>query len=138
MAYNTVPFHGKYCRVGKNDVAMDFWESWSINVTLAMAPTPRQGQHWEEALPGQAGWTGSMTGQVVLGNTEQKAFVDNIITAIPGVLLTDVKFLLDVSTNGQTGNLYIMGYSIAPSLGEAVKHTFNFLGNGALSVTAAA
>ncbi len=138
MAYNTAPFHGKVCRTEKNDVAMDFMESWSINVTTAMAGASRQGQQWDEALPGMTGWTGSFSGMVVLGNTEQKAFVDNIITAIPGVKLTDVKFLLDGSTNAYTGNIYINSYSLAPSLTDVVKHTFNFQGDGALSVTAAA
>jgi len=138
MAYNTVPFHGKVCRVEKNNVAMDYAEGWSLSVTLDMADSSRSGQDWKEALPGQAGWSGSFSGKFVAGNTEQKAFFDNLVAATPGVKLTDVKFLLDVSTNAFTGNIFITGFQIAPSLTEVVKFTCNFQGDGALTLTLAA
>ena len=136
MAYNTTPFHGKLARVEKNNVAMDFGDGWSIDSSLDMADISRQGQHWKEGIPGQAGWSGSFSGQLVLGNTVQKAFVDNLITATPGTKLTDVKFLLDADTNALTGNIYITGFSTSPGVGDAVKFTFNFQGDGALSVAA--
>lgn len=135
MAYNTTPFHGKLARVEKNNVAMDFGTGWTIDTALDMADISRSGQHWKEGLPGQAGWSGSFTGQLVLGNTEQKAFVDNLITATPGTKLTDVKFLLDASTNAFTGNIYITGFSIGPNINGECAFTFNFQGDGALSVT---
>ena len=83
MAYNTTPFHGKLCRVEKNDVAMDYGDGWSINASVDMADISRSGQHWKEGLPGMAGWNGSFSGHLVAGNTEQKAFLDNIIAATP-------------------------------------------------------
>ena len=135
MAYNTTPFHGKVARVEKNDTAMDFSSGWSLDVSLDMADISRQGQHWKEGLPGQGSWRGSFSGQLVLGNTEQKAFVDNLITATPGTKLTDVKFLLDGSTNAFTGNIYITGFSMSPAVGGEATFTFNFQGDGALSVT---
>jgi hypothetical protein len=138
MAYNTVPFHGKVCQVEKNNVAMDFGLGWSISASLDMADASRAAQNWKEGLPGMAGWNGSFSGQVVLGNTEQKAFLDNLITAAPGTKLTDVKFLLDGSTNAYTGNIFITGYSCAPGIGGVVTHTFTFQGDGAMSVTSAA
>jgi len=138
MAYNTVPFHGKVCRIEKNDVAMEFSEGWSISATLDMAEASRQGQSWKEALPGLAGWNGSFTGQFVAGNTQQKAFFDNIVAASPGTKLTDVKFLLDGATNAFTGNIFITGFSINGALAEVVKFTCNFQGDGALTLTLAA
>lgn len=135
MAYNTTPFHGKSARVEKNNTAMDFSEGWNIDVTLEMADISRQGQDWKEGLPGQGSWSGSFSGQLVLGNTEQKAFVDNLITATPGTKLTDVKFLLDGATNAFTGNIYITGFSMSPGVGDDATFTFNFQGDGALSVT---
>jgi len=138
MAFNTTPFHGKTARVEKNDVAMDFSEGWQISCSLDMADISRQGQHWKEGVPGQASWNGSFSGLLVLGNTEQKAFVDNLIAATPGVKLTDVKFLLDAATNAFTGNIYITGFSVNAAKGDSVKFTFNFVGDGALSVSAAA
>jgi len=135
MAYNATPFHGKVARVEKGDTAMDFTDGWKIDASLDMADISDQGDSWKTAIPGMAGWGGSFSGFVVLGNTEQKAFVDNIVTASPGTKLTDVKFLLDGSTNAFTGNLYITSYSVDAAIGGVVKYTFNFQGDGALSVT---
>lgn len=135
MAYNTTPFHGKLCRVEKNNVVMDYSKGWSLNVNLDMADASRVGQHWKEALPGQAGWSGSFEIYATLGNTEQKAFFDNIVTATPGTKLTDVKFLLDATTNGFSGNIYITGVSINGTMGGVVSATVNFQGDGALTAS---
>jgi len=134
MAFNTTPFHGKTARIEKDDTAMDFSEGWNIDVALDMADISRQGQQWKEGLPGQARWSGSFSGQLVLGNTEQKAFVDNIVAATPGTKLTDVKFLLDGSTNAFTGNIYIIGFHPAGTVGDKFSFSFDFTGDGALDV----
>jgi len=135
MPYNTEPFHGKLCRVEKNDVKMEYGDGWRIDVDVDMGEAPRQGQHWKEALPGLAGWRGSFSGQFVAGNTQQKAFFDNLIAATPGTMLTDVKFLLDGATNAFTGNIYLISFSIDTGIGGVVKFTFNFQGDGQLSLT---
>lgn len=138
MAYNTVPFHGKVCVVEKNNVAMAYSRGWSLDVSLDMADASRVGQNWKEALPGQAGWSGSMEVYFVAGNTEQKAFFDNLVTAAPGTKLTDVKFLLDGATNAFTGNIFITGLSIPVSMGAVVTATMSYQGDGALTITDAA
>jgi len=138
MAYSSVPFHGKVVRVEKNNVAMDYSKGWSLSVTLDMADASRVGQDWKEGLPGQAGWNGSFEIYFVAGNTEQKAFFDNLVAATPGTKLTDVKFLLDVSTNAYTGNIYITGLSMNAAMGGVVSATVNFQGDGALTLTSAA
>lgn len=138
MAYNTTPFHGKVCRVEKNTVVMDFSRGWSLTVALDMTDSSRQGQNWKEGLPGQAGWSGSFEAYFVPGNTEQKAFVDNLITAAPGTKLTDVQFNLDLTTSALIGNIYITGFSINASISGTVSYTMNFVGDGALSISATA
>ena len=138
MAYNTTPFHGRKCRVEKNNVAMDYSEGWSLNVQLDMADISRQGQNWKETLPGMAGWNGSFNGLFVAGNTEQKAFFDNLVAAAPGTKLTDVKFLLDADTNAFTGNIYITGLTVNAAMGDKCTFTVNFTGDGALTLTSAA
>ena len=138
MPYNTVPFHGKVSQVEKNNVAMDFGLGWNLNVALDMAEASRAGQNWKEALPGQAGWNGDFSGQFVAGNTEQKAFLDNLIIAAPGTKLTDVKFLLDGATNAFTGNVFITAFSISPAINGVVSFKMNFQGDGALTLTNAA
>ncbi len=138
MAYNVVPFHGKVCRVEKNNVVMDYSKGWSLSVSLDMADASRVGQNWKEALPGQAGWNGSFEIYAVLGNTEQIAFFNNIVTAAPGTKLTDVQFNLDATTNAFTGNIYITGVAVNATMGGVVSATVNFQGNGALAVSDAA
>lgn len=138
MAYNTTSFHGKVCRVEKNGTAMDYSKGWSLSVNLDMADASRVGQDWKEALPGQAGWNGSFEVYFVAGNTEQKAFFDNIVAATPGTKLTDVKFLLDADTNAFTGNIFITGLSVSANMGGIVTATINFQGDGALTLTDAA
>ena len=135
MAYNTVPFHGKVVRVEKNDVAMDFSKGWSLSVTLDMADASRAGQNWKEGLPGQSGWNGSFEVFFVAGNTQQKAFFDNLVAATPGTKLTDVKFLLDVGTNAYTGNIFITSLAMNAAMGGVVSATINFQGDGALTLT---
>jgi len=138
MAYNAVPFHGKVCVVEKNDVEMAYSKGWSISVNLDMADASRVGQDWKEALPGQSGWNGSMEIYFVAGNTEQKAFFDNLITATPGTKLTDVKFLLDGATNAFTGDIFITGFSMTTGIAEVVSASLTFQGNGAMAITDAA
>jgi len=135
MAYNATPFHGKLCRVEKNDVAMDYSLGWTMEIDLDMADASRVGQHWKEALPGQAGWRGTFEIYFVAGNTEQKAFFDNLVAATPGTKLTDVKFLLDASTNAFDGDIFITGISVPATIGDVVKATVSYQGNGAVSLT---
>jgi len=138
MSYNTTPFHGKLCRVEKGDTKMEYGNGWRVDADLDMGDASRQGQHWKEALPGLAGWRGSFSGQFVAGNTQQKAFFDNLIAATPGTKLTDVKFLLDADTNALTGNIYLTSFSIDTGIAGVVGFTFNFQGDGALALTDAA
>jgi len=135
MAFNTTPFHGKVCRVEKNNVKMEYSKGWSINASLEMADQSYQGQHWKNALPGMGSWNGSFEAHFVAGNTEQKAFFDNLIAATPGTKLTDVIFLLDGDTNGFTGNIYITGIGVQANMGGVVSATVNFQGDGALSLS---
>lgn len=135
MAYNTTPFHGKVCRVEKNDVAVNFTKGWNISVSLDMADASYAGQSWKNGLPGLASWSGSFEAHFVAGNNEQKAFFDNLIAAAPGTKLSDVKFLLDVSTNALSGDIFITGISINGSMGDVVSATINFQGDGALTLS---
>ena len=144
-AGNTVPIHGKVTRIAYGTApatVMDFTDGWSIDVTLDVADASRLGQNWKEILPGQAGWSGSFSGQLVLANTQQKAVFDTIVTASPGTLFdasgaTALSFLLEDNTDYFTGDLYVTGFSTAPGIGDTVKFTVNFQGTGALGLTSA-
>ncbi len=136
MAHATTPTHGSTCRVEKNDVVMDFTEGWTIHAEADLEVIARQGQKWKGKLPGQGDWNGSFSGDLVLGNTEQVAIVNNIINATPGTKLTDVQFNLDSTSNFFSGDLYIKSLDVnAPSTGK-LAFTVNFEGDSTLSLTA--
>jgi predicted secreted protein len=137
MAGNTVPIHGRICRIEKNDVNVEFSVDWSINVTVDLADTSRQGQAWKESLAGQSGWTGSMTFHLVTDNTEQKALLDNIIAAAPGTKLTDLEFVLEDSGDHLAGDIFLTTFAVTASVGDTVNCTFDFTGDGALTLTVA-
>lgn len=137
MAGNTVPIHGRVCRIEKNSVVVDFSVDWSINVAMDVADISRQGQAWKEILAGQSGWSGSMTFHIVTDNTEQKAFLDNIVTATPGTQLTDVNFNLEDTGDFFSGNLFLTTFAIQSSVGDTVNCSFDFTGDGALALTVA-
>ncbi len=136
MAFNTTPFHGKVCRVEKNDILMTYSLGWTLNVTLEMADSSAQGDSWKTGLPGLASWNGSFNMHFVAGNTEQKAFFDNIVNAAPGTELTDIKFLLDLTTNAFVGHIFITSLAINTTVGAVVSATVNFQGDGALTLVA--
>ena len=114
---------------------MDYSKGWSASVNLDMADASRSGQNWKEGLPGQAGWSGSFEIYAVLGNTEQVAFFNNLITAAPGTKLTDTQFNLDATTNALRGNIFITGISINATMGAVVSATVSFQGDGAANIS---
>ena len=138
MAYNTVPFHGKLCRVEKNNVVMSYSKSWSLDVNLDMADTTSQPDAWKSAVAGTAGWSGSFDMYFVTGNTEQKAFFDNMVAAGPGTKLTDVQFNLESTTSAFIGNIYVSSITINPTMVDVVSATVTFQGDDALTVSNAA
>jgi predicted secreted protein len=138
MAYNTTPFHGKACRVEKNNVAMSYGDGWDINSNLDLAEITASGDSWKTHVAGFAGWSGSFGGSFVAGNTEQKAFFDNLIAATPGTKLTDVKFLLDGATNALNGNIFVTAIRVTGRIGDKTTFSVDFTGDGALSLTDAA
>ena len=135
MAFSSTPTHGKTARSEKGNTAIDYMGEWTLNFNLAMADTSRQGQSWTEGLPGQASGTGSINGSAVLGNTQQKALHDNLVTATPGTKLTDMKFLINGSTEGWNGNLYVISMPVSAGVGDRVTLQFDFQMDGAWSVS---
>ncbi len=137
MAGNTAPIHGKICRIEKNSVLVAYSADWSINASLDMADKSALGDSWKTALPGMGAWDGSMTFHLVMGNTEQKALHDSLVAATPGTLLTDVEFNLEDTGDYYSGNIYLTSLAVVTGIGDIVKLSFNFQGDGALTLTVA-
>jgi hypothetical protein len=137
MAGNTAPIHGRVCRIDDGGSLIDYSVDWSINASIDLSDASRQGQAWKENVVGQGGWNGSMTFHFVAGNTEQKALLDNIITASPGTKITDLKFMLEDTGDYFSGNIFLNGFATSASVGDTVNCSFDFTGDGALALTVA-
>ena len=143
MAGNTVPIHGKICRTAYGTpgagTLMDYTDGWSVNVTLDTVDASRQGQSWKELLAGQAGWTASFSGSLVLGDSVQYTVYTNLITSTPGTKLTGssaLYFQLEDTGDYLTGDSFITGVSFDARVADKVSFTVNVQGTGELSLTA--
>lgn len=111
---------------------------WSLNVTLDMADCSRMGQAWKEALPGQAGGSGSANGYFIA--TESLWL--NLKKAIEGgakyFLLQLFNYDPDQDQTGDHINAWVSftSFNLAADIGSVVKETVNFQINGAISFTA--
>ena len=132
MAYTSTPTHGKTARVEKNNVAVDFTSGWNLRIGKSMADKTSQGDTWESQTHGILNATGDFSGRLVLGNTEQKAIYDAMIA---GSTLTDVKLLIDGSTEGWSGNIDITDFSVNAQIGDNILFTASWKNNGALTLS---
>ena len=135
MALNSIPFHGKTCRIEKDGTELEYNVDWNIDVTIDIGDGKRMGQQWKEGYPGLTQWDGSFKGSFAPGNTEQKAFFDNIVAAIPGIELTDVEFNLDNATNYFEGDLFINKLHIDVAVNNTVTYDIGFHGDGLLTLS---
>ena len=136
MAYNTVPFHGKTAKIEySNGNQANYSTGFSLNVVRDTADVSRQGQNWKEFLPGQTSWSGSMEFELVLGDTGQKAFIDEIVCASDAGTYTGAQFLFDADENGVSGTIIITGFNTSPGVSGGVTCSISFQGTGALTLS---
>jgi hypothetical protein len=111
---------------------------WNLNLTLDMADCSRMGQQWKEALPGQAGGSGSASGYFIATQT----LLNNLQEAIAQ---GEKYFLLQLFTNDpdqdQTGDhinawVTFTSFNVGATIGAVVKEQVNFQVVGAVSFTA--
>ena len=135
MAY---PIHGKVASILKNDVAAGSRIGFELNVELDMDDASVQGNDWKNHLPGMAGASGKMDFILDPSNTEQKALIDNIVAATPGTKLTDVEFALEDTDDYFSGDIFLTSFATVANISGKVTGSFNFVVDGALSLTIAA
>ncbi|MFH2076955.1 MAG: hypothetical protein ABIJ57_16715, partial [Pseudomonadota bacterium] len=101
---------------------------WSQSVTLDMADTSRMGQQWKEAIPGQAGGTGSANAYFIGGQPLYDALYEAITAG-------DKYFLLQLYTwdqsQNQTGDhinawVTFTSFNLGTTISDVVKETVNW------------
>lgn len=144
MAGNTKVIHGMNARVAYGTAGsgtnVDFVNSWSLSVTLDTPEANRQGQKWKEVVVGQAGWSATITGQLILSNVQQKALFDTLVAVTPGTLLTTgtaLAFHGEDAADHYSGNSYVTGFTVNSSVGGVVDFSLTIQGTGVLTQTVA-
>jgi len=116
-----------------------YLSEWSMNINLEMADCSRTGQQWKEALPGQAGGSGSAKAWFIateslfrileesIGGTGEKYFLLQLFNYDP-----------DQDQTGDHFNAWVTftGWNPALTLNAVVSETVNFQTHGAISFTA--
>ena len=131
------PIHGKVTHVEKDSVTVDNEVSFDLDFSVGVMGITSKGDNWEKSLAGIGSWGGRMSFHFDPSNTEQKAFMDNIVAATPGTKLTDVEFNLEDSGDYFSGDIYITSMPVRAPVGDKVTVEFSFKGDGAPSLTIA-
>ena len=135
MAY---PIHGKVARINKGGTDVAFTSGWDITFNVDMDEITAQGDDWKDFIAGCGEWDGKMDCLFDPSNAQQKALMDNIVAAVPGTKLTDVKFTLEDSGDYFSGSLFITSFPVSTSISGKVACSFSFKGSGAPGMTIAA
>lgn len=138
MALNTTPIHGKVCRIayGTAGAGTNIADTngWTLNMTRDMADASAQGDGAKKSLSGQYGWTAGFNGSLCLGNTQQKAVHDAMLSGAVLTGATALEFVLDAAANYYTGDCYAQSFQITSAINDIVKFTASLQGTGALTL----
>ena len=138
MAHSSTPIHGKICRIayGTAGAGTNIAETggWTLNMQRGSADSSAQGNAFQSSLPGQYGWSASLNVSLCLGNTQQKAVHDAMISGAILTGATALEFVLDAAANYYTGDCYVESFNITTSVGDIVKASINLKGTGAITL----
>ncbi len=139
MAHSSTPIHGKVCRIayGTAGAGVNIAETsgWTGTIQRGSADASAQGNAFQSSLPNQYGWSFNLNGSLCLGNTQQKAVHDAMISGAILTGATALEFVLDAAANYYTGDMYAESFNITSSVGDVVKFTCSLKGTGAITLT---
>lgn len=123
--------HGKNGKVKLSDDAVGSVQKWSMNQSVEVADTSVMGSTWQSHLAGIPGWSGSV-----------EALFDPLDTDGQVALVIGASVSLGLYSDGDAvGKKYFTGTATVTSIATetdmkgAVKATFNFQGNGAMTIS---
>jgi len=111
---------------------------WSLALTLDMADCSRMGQQWKEALPGQAGGSGSANGWFIATESLWKNLKEAIESGEKYFLLQLFNYDPDQDQTGDHINAWVSftAFNLTAAIAEVVKEGVSFQVVGAVSFTA--
>jgi len=111
---------------------------WNISISLDMADASRMGQQWKEALPGQAGGSGSANGYFIATQTLLNNLQEAIAAGEKYFLLQLFNYDPDQDQTGDHINAWVSftSFNLGASISEVVKEQVNFQIQGEISFAA--
>jgi len=111
---------------------------WNLEFSLDMAEISRQGQHWKEVLPGQAGGSGGANAYYIAIDSFFELLEDNIDGTQDYFLVELFNYDPD---QDQTGDHFIAwvtfnSWGINPTVNDVVKEKIGFQIHGMISIKA--
>jgi len=119
-------------------VQVGYLTDWSATLTLEMADASKMGSQWKEAIPGQAGGTGTASGYFIASQTAYDALASALAAGNRYYVLQ--LFTWDAAQD-QTGDhltawVTFDHFDLAPTINAVVKETLTFTITGPVSWTA--
>lgn len=105
--------------------------TFSLNINNAVLDVTSFGNAWKEHIDGVKDFSGSASGYLDYSDAVQKEIVDKILSSSESTLTIDFKVTKDLTL---TGSVRISSLSTTVAVSDKVGISFNFVGNGALTV----
>ena len=135
MATGT-PMAGKDGIVKVGTTAVGYIDTWSLTLNRGTAEVSQIGRDYKDFIGTVKDFSGSMSGTMAYGDTEQKAMVDQFLTGgSPSELTAAFKCNDNLTING---NIIVTSVAIGASHGDKVTFSCNFQGTGDLKAEATA
>ena len=115
------------------DTKVAFVDNYSLSITAGTADITSLGDEWKQTIATQKEWSGSVSGTLDLADDEQKAILA-MFTGTAKIVAQQLVFGLG---GGATygGSATISSIQIGASVSDKITFSFNFSGNGALTLT---
>ena len=127
-------FDGNDGSVSFNATVIGELTAWTLDAEVDILDDTVMGDAWETKKGGRGKWNGSATAYLDYLDAQQGAIIADIAVATPTGDSVAMIYLVAASKTF-TGNCIVSGFSVSTPKDGIVEVTFNFVGNGALSMT---
>lgn len=126
---------GKNGAIYLGGTKIGYIDNFSLNINLGSAETSSLGDQWKQFIATCSDWSGSVSGTLDYGDSQQKAIVDEFLNPSDTALTLSFKVSADLTLEGAA---FYTSMSITGSVSDKVAVSFNFQGTGALAEQEAA
>ena len=127
-------FDGNGGSVSFNATVIGELTAWTLDAEVDVLDDTVMGDNWETKKGGRGKWSGGATAFLDYDDAQQAAIIADIAVADPTGDSVAMIYLV-ATAKTFTGNMIVSGFSVSQPKDGVVEVTFNFVGNGALSMT---